>query len=123
MGMLVKKCFVTDGDGEDHAVIDFDGYGISPTVPRLPYTFRCTTDPFLLSQLTYDNNLMRAHATSQVFKYADSNQLYFTCQIRLCQKQMGLCADITVRLIKLRPVDFRGRDTPKVGRNIRVFPD
>ncbi|KAF8368071.1 cutl-6 [Pristionchus pacificus] len=95
MGMLVKKCFVTDGDGEDHAVIDFDGYAISATVPRLPYIFRCTTDPFLLSQLTYDNNLMRAHATSQVFKYADSNQLYFTCQIRLCQKQMGLCADIT----------------------------
>lgn len=25
MGMLVKKCFVTDGDGEDHAVIDYDG--------------------------------------------------------------------------------------------------
>lgn len=26
MGMLVKKCFVTDGEGEDRAVIDFDGY-------------------------------------------------------------------------------------------------
>ncbi|VDP60689.1 unnamed protein product [Heligmosomoides polygyrus] len=25
MGMLVKKCFVTDGDGEDHAVVDYDG--------------------------------------------------------------------------------------------------
>ena len=22
MGMLVKKCFVTDGEGEDHAVVD-----------------------------------------------------------------------------------------------------
>ncbi|GMT27511.1 hypothetical protein PFISCL1PPCAC_18808 [Pristionchus fissidentatus] len=96
MGMLVKKCFVTDGDGEDHAVIDFDG---SDTViynsPMNTFRFRCTTDPFLLSPLTYDDNLMRAHATSQVFKYADSNQLYFTCQIRLCQKQMGLCVDIT----------------------------
>ncbi|KAK5965381.1 ZP domain-containing protein, partial [Trichostrongylus colubriformis] len=30
-----------------------------------------------------------------VFKYADSNQLYFTCQIRLCQRQMGMCQDIT----------------------------
>ncbi|GMR51696.1 hypothetical protein PMAYCL1PPCAC_21891 [Pristionchus mayeri] len=68
---------------------------INHSTVYLPYLFRCTTDPFLLSQLTYDNNLMRAHATSQVFKYADSNQLYFTCQIRLCQKQMGLCADIT----------------------------
>ncbi|CAI4227626.1 unnamed protein product [Auanema sp. JU1783] len=80
MGMLVKKCFVTDGDGEDHAVVDFDG---------------CSTDSFLLSELQYDQNLMRAHATSQVFKYADSNQLYFTCQVRLCQKQMGMCQDVT----------------------------
>ncbi|KAK6034436.1 zona pellucida-like domain protein [Cooperia oncophora] len=80
MGMLVKKCFVTDGDGEDHAVIDYDG---------------CSTDSFLISELIYDQNLMRAHATSQVFKYADSNQLYFTCQIRLCQRQMGMCQDVT----------------------------
>ncbi|CAA95850.3 ZP domain-containing protein [Caenorhabditis elegans] len=80
MGMLVKKCFVTDGDGEDHAVVDFDG---------------CATDPFLLSELSYDASLMRAHASSQVFKYADSNQLYFTCQIRLCQKQMGMCQEVT----------------------------
>uniref|UniRef100_A0A914C7E9 ZP domain-containing protein n=1 Tax=Acrobeloides nanus TaxID=290746 RepID=A0A914C7E9_9BILA len=80
MGMLVKKCFVTDGEGEDRAVIDFDG---------------CSTDTSLLSQVTYDESLMRAHAQSQVFKYADSNQLYFTCQIRLCQKQMGMCEGIT----------------------------
>ncbi|KAL6729894.1 hypothetical protein Aduo_000904 [Ancylostoma duodenale] len=80
MGMLVKKCFVTDGDGEDHAVIDYDG---------------CSTDVSLLSELAYDQNLMKAHATSQVFKYADSNQLYFTCQIRLCQRQMGMCQDVT----------------------------
>ncbi|XGW19947.1 hypothetical protein V3C99_003622 [Haemonchus contortus] len=80
MGMLVKKCFVTDGDGEDHAVIDYDG---------------CSTDSFLLSELIYDQNLMKAHAISQVFKYADSNQLYFTCQIRLCQRQMGMCQDVT----------------------------
>ncbi|KAK6726907.1 hypothetical protein RB195_004917 [Necator americanus] len=80
MGMLVKKCFVTDGDGEDHAVIDYDG---------------CSTDVSLLSELVYDQNLMKAHATSQVFKYADSNQLYFTCQIRLCQRQMGMCQDVT----------------------------
>ncbi len=42
---------------------------------------------------------MRAHAQSQVFKYADSNQLYFTCQIRLCQKQMGNCQGVTVSSI------------------------
>ncbi|WKX92703.1 hypothetical protein Q1695_010606 [Nippostrongylus brasiliensis] len=80
MGMLVKKCFVTDGDGEDHAVIDQDG---------------CSTDKFLLSELVYEDSLMRAHAASQVFKYADSNQLYFTCQIRLCQRHMGMCQDVT----------------------------
>uniref|UniRef100_A0A914V3S2 ZP domain-containing protein n=1 Tax=Plectus sambesii TaxID=2011161 RepID=A0A914V3S2_9BILA len=80
MGMMVKKCFVTDGKGEDHAVLDSDG---------------CSTDTFLLTELTYDIDLMKAHAQSQVFKYADTNQLYFTCQIRLCQKQMGLCQGVT----------------------------
>lgn len=25
MGILIKKCFVTDGDGEDHPIIDYDG--------------------------------------------------------------------------------------------------
>jgi hypothetical protein len=33
---------------------------------------------------------------SQAFKYADSNQLFFTCQIRLCQKQMNMCDGVTV---------------------------
>ncbi|CAJ0559425.1 unnamed protein product, partial [Mesorhabditis spiculigera] len=80
MGMLVKKCAVNDGDGDEHAVINPEG---------------CSTDSGLLSDLTYDINLMRAHATSQVFKYADSNQLYFTCQIRLCQKTMGNCQGVT----------------------------
>uniref|UniRef100_A0A914QBD2 ZP domain-containing protein n=1 Tax=Panagrolaimus davidi TaxID=227884 RepID=A0A914QBD2_9BILA len=80
MGMLVRKCFVTDGDGEDHAVVDQIG---------------CTADSFLLSDIEYEKDLMRAYATSQVFKYADSNQLFFTCQIRLCQKQMGMCDDVT----------------------------
>ncbi|PAV67696.1 hypothetical protein WR25_04215 [Diploscapter pachys] len=80
MGMLVKKCFVTDGEGEDHAVVDVQG---------------CSMDSFLLDDLIYDESLMRAHASSQVFKYADSNQLFFTCQIRLCQKQMGMCQDVT----------------------------
>jgi len=26
MGILIKKCFVTDGDGEDHPIIDYDGF-------------------------------------------------------------------------------------------------
>ncbi|KAI6207484.1 ZP domain-containing protein [Aphelenchoides besseyi] len=73
-------CFVTDGDGEQHLVIDENG---------------CTSDSSLLDDIVYDKNLMRAHAMSQAFKYADSNQLYFTCQIRLCQKQMGMCDGVT----------------------------
>uniref|UniRef100_A0A183CPG3 ZP domain-containing protein n=1 Tax=Globodera pallida TaxID=36090 RepID=A0A183CPG3_GLOPA len=81
MGILIKKCFVTDGDGEDHAVVDEDG---------------CSLDHSLLSEVTYDKDgTMRAHAKSQVFKYADSNQLFFTCQIRMCQKQMDMCHGIT----------------------------
>ncbi|CEF64763.1 Zona pellucida domain-containing protein [Strongyloides ratti] len=80
IGMLIKKCYVADGDGDNHSIIDVNG---------------CTTDKFLLSEVTYNKNLMKAYATSSIFKYADSNQLYFTCQIRLCQKQMGLCEGVT----------------------------
>ncbi|EFO15418.2 cuticlin 1 [Loa loa] len=80
MGMLVKKCFVTDGEGTDHSVLDLDG---------------CSLDNFLLNELVYDSTLMKAYAQSQVFKYADSNRLFFTCQIQLCQKTMGYCDGIT----------------------------
>ncbi|KAI1731501.1 zona pellucida-like domain-containing protein [Ditylenchus destructor] len=81
MGMLVKKCFVTDGaEGIDRPIVDYDG---------------CSTDLSLLSQITYDENSMRAYAQSQAFKFADSNQIYFTCQIRMCQKKMDMCAGIT----------------------------
>ncbi|KAL3123440.1 hypothetical protein niasHT_004612 [Heterodera trifolii] len=81
MGILIKKCFVTDGDGEDHAVVDEDG---------------CSLDHSLISEVTYEKEgIMRAHAKSQVFKYADSNQLFFTCQIRMCQRQMEMCRGVT----------------------------
>ncbi|VDP32751.1 unnamed protein product [Heligmosomoides polygyrus] len=63
----------------------------------------------MLSELIYDGNLMKAHATSQVFKYADSNQLYFTCQIRLCQRQMGMCQDVTPPLCGLNRQSNRTR--------------
>ncbi|VIO95410.1 cuticlin 1 precursor, putative [Brugia malayi] len=80
MGMLVKKCFVTDGESTDHSVLDSDG---------------CSLDNFLLGELVYDSSLMKAYAQSQVFKYADSNRLFFTCQIQLCQKAMGYCDGIS----------------------------
>uniref|UniRef100_A0A0N5AR60 ZP domain-containing protein n=1 Tax=Syphacia muris TaxID=451379 RepID=A0A0N5AR60_9BILA len=79
MGMIVKNCIVTNGE-EKHIVLDSNG---------------CSTDLALLSQLQYDKSLMLAYAQSQAFKYADSNQLFFTCQITLCQKAIGLCQIVT----------------------------
>ncbi|CAK5084239.1 unnamed protein product [Meloidogyne enterolobii] len=61
-------CFVTDGDGDDHAVVDENG---------------CSLDLGLIDEIIYaEDGRMRAYAKSHVFKYADSNQLFFTCQIR-----------------------------------------
>ena len=57
---------------------------------------RCVADVSLLAEIVYERSLMRAHAQSQVFKFADSNQLSFSCQVRLCQKQMNMCDGITV---------------------------
>lgn len=62
--------------------------------------FRCSVDRTLLSEIVYDNKSMTAYAQSQAFKYADSNQLYFTCQIKLCQRQMNFCDGITVMFCK-----------------------
>ncbi|KAI6233031.1 ZP domain-containing protein [Aphelenchoides fujianensis] len=85
MGMLVRNCKVTDGDGDEHLVIDENG---------------CTTDPSLLDEIVYDRNLMRGYAVT--FKYQDTNTLVFSCAIRLCQKQMGMCEDVTVSPSEVR---------------------
>lgn len=58
--------------------------------------YSCSLDSRLLDEVVYEKDSMKAYAQSQVFKYADSNQLYFTCQIRLCQLKMDMCDKITV---------------------------
>uniref|UniRef100_A0A915MX62 ZP domain-containing protein n=1 Tax=Meloidogyne javanica TaxID=6303 RepID=A0A915MX62_MELJA len=50
MGMLIKKCFVTDGDGDDHAVVDENG---------------CSLDLGLIDEIIYaEDGRMRAYAKS-----------------------------------------------------------
>lgn len=101
MGILVKKCFVNNGENQEVAVVDYNGSAIDVKhCPRrlevLWSLFRCSSDSNLLGELTYEPSLMKAYAPSHVFKYADQNTLFFACQIRMCQKKLGLCEGVTV---------------------------
>lgn len=74
---LVKKCFVTDGDGEEHIVINEDG---------------CTADSSLLDDIVYHDSLMRAHAQSQVSHSTTKNNINKSKHlgIQICRQQSTL---------------------------------
>ncbi|VDP38279.1 unnamed protein product [Heligmosomoides polygyrus] len=56
---------------------------------------RCSTDSYLLPQIQYDAKALLAFTDTQVFKYADKVQLYFTCTVQLCYKHDGGCEGVT----------------------------
>ncbi|PAV67529.1 hypothetical protein WR25_06688 [Diploscapter pachys] len=79
-GILIHSCFADDGHGNKFQLVDDKG---------------CTTDPFLLPQIEYENHGISAFTHAQVFKYADKVQLYFTCTVQLCYKHDGGCEGVT----------------------------
>ncbi|CAI5438188.1 unnamed protein product [Caenorhabditis angaria] len=79
-GILIHSCFADDGHGNKFELVDDRG---------------CSTDPYLLPQIEYENNAISAFTNANVFKYADKVQLYFTCTVQLCYKHDGGCEGIT----------------------------
>uniref|UniRef100_A0AC35U2X4 ZP domain-containing protein n=1 Tax=Rhabditophanes sp. KR3021 TaxID=114890 RepID=A0AC35U2X4_9BILA len=79
-GMLVHSCYVEDGQGGKHQVVDDKG---------------CHTDKFLLGSPTYVESLTMAYRESFVFMFADKVSVRFLCQLKLCIKENGGCNGIT----------------------------
>uniref|UniRef100_A0A8R1TK79 ZP domain-containing protein n=2 Tax=Onchocerca TaxID=6281 RepID=A0A8R1TK79_ONCVO len=78
--MLIHSCYILDGQGGEHQVINENG---------------CSTDDFILPQLTYSNELTRSFAGASVVNLPDRESIYFSCQIKLCFKKGDYCANVT----------------------------
>ncbi|XGW10163.1 hypothetical protein V3C99_011998 [Haemonchus contortus] len=79
-GMMIHDCSIVDGQGNNHTVID--SYG-------------CSTDTFLMPELTYSSDLTKSFTAASAFNFPDQQSVYFNCQVRICYKLDEGCTDIT----------------------------
>uniref|UniRef100_A0A915J5B3 ZP domain-containing protein n=1 Tax=Romanomermis culicivorax TaxID=13658 RepID=A0A915J5B3_ROMCU len=79
-GILVKKCTVNNGKGDDIEIVDDAG---------------CSTDKSILNEITYDESKLKATVETTVFKFADQSTLDFQCGIKLCTKFDNGCDYVT----------------------------
>ncbi|KHJ88429.1 zona pellucida-like domain protein [Oesophagostomum dentatum] len=79
-GMMIHDCSIVDGQGNNHTVIDSLG---------------CSTDTFLMPELTYSDDLTRSFTAASAFNFPDQQSVYFNCQVRICYKLDDGCANIT----------------------------
>lgn len=57
--------------------------------------FRCSTDTFLMPELTYSSDLTRSFTAASAFNFPDQQSVYFNCQVRICYKLDDGCMNIT----------------------------
>ncbi|KRY82764.1 Elongation factor Tu GTP-binding domain-containing protein 1 [Trichinella pseudospiralis] len=80
-GMLVKNCYVSDGIERSVRILDETG---------------CPTfSPGIQGNLNYDATLNTASVKVWAYKFPDRADLFFQCQIQICNKQSNECAAIT----------------------------
>ncbi|TKR93865.1 hypothetical protein L596_008242 [Steinernema carpocapsae] len=80
-GMLVKNCFVNDGGGATVRVLDERGCPVF--------------SPVIQGTLSYDNSLNLAFVPVWAYKFPDRAQLYFQCQIQVCNKRENECVGVS----------------------------
>uniref|UniRef100_A0A915PID2 ZP domain-containing protein n=1 Tax=Setaria digitata TaxID=48799 RepID=A0A915PID2_9BILA len=78
--MLIHSCYILDGQGGEHQVIDENG---------------CSTDDFIIPQLTYSKELTRSFAGASVVNLPDRESISFSCQVKLCFKKGDYCSNVT----------------------------
>ncbi|CDW54232.1 protein CUTL 8, a [Trichuris trichiura] len=89
--ILVKNCFVDDGQGNQVKIIDENG---------------CAIEPMIIGNLNYaSSDTTKAWVDSYVFKFADKPHVFFHCTLQLCNKGDDFCENLTVR-IQLAAVRF-----------------
>uniref|UniRef100_A0AC34R965 ZP domain-containing protein n=1 Tax=Panagrolaimus sp. JU765 TaxID=591449 RepID=A0AC34R965_9BILA len=72
----VYECFVHDGANRRYMLIDENG---------------CSKDRAIMPELIYDPNLNFIYAPSPVFKFSDSNKMFFNCLLYMCPKTDPKC--------------------------------
>ncbi|CEF68497.1 Zona pellucida domain-containing protein [Strongyloides ratti] len=80
-GILVKNCFVGDGGSAAVQVVDSRGCPIF--------------SPVIQGQITYSDNLKLAFVPVWAYKFPDRSQIYFKCQIQVCNIRENECLGIT----------------------------
>ncbi|VBB34182.1 unnamed protein product [Acanthocheilonema viteae] len=78
--MLIHSCYILDGLGGQHQVINENG---------------CSIDDFIIPQLTYSSELTRSFAGASVVNLPDRESIYFSCQVKLCFKKGDYCTNVT----------------------------
>lgn len=105
-GVLVHSCFVDDGAGQNRfQLLDQHGsvQSLKGPLDDIDYRLsiidfcRCSIDPVILGDLTYNQQGNMAYVESHVFKFADKVTTYFQCAMSLCMKADGACVGLTVR--------------------------
>lgn len=98
-GMKVHSCFVKSNGGSKRAlIVDENG---------------CILDKYLFGKLNYSEDLLTAYAPGEMFKFADSDDLSFDCQITLCLKDDNGCSGITPPSCP-EPVKGKKRSVPVI---------
>ncbi len=54
-------------------------------------------DDYVIQNLIYEEEFMRAYRETHAFKFADRVTLYFTCRISLCLTSDPACEELTVQ--------------------------
>uniref|UniRef100_A0A914CEJ3 ZP domain-containing protein n=1 Tax=Acrobeloides nanus TaxID=290746 RepID=A0A914CEJ3_9BILA len=101
-GMLVKNCEIKDGTGFTKQVLDEKG---CPTYSH-----------DIFGQPKYDSELKRAYVPTFAYKLPDVSQLFFECQIQVCNKRENECDGIT-------PPNCPSVALPEFGHNSFVKPN
>ncbi|KFD58671.1 hypothetical protein M513_00364, partial [Trichuris suis] len=79
--ILVKNCFVDDGQGNQVKIIDENG---------------CAIEPMIIGNLNYaSSDTTKAWVDSYVFKFADKPHIFFHCTLQLCNKGDDFCENLT----------------------------
>uniref|UniRef100_A0A0K0FUS6 ZP domain-containing protein n=1 Tax=Strongyloides venezuelensis TaxID=75913 RepID=A0A0K0FUS6_STRVS len=105
-GILVKNCYVGDGGSTTVQVVDSRGCPIF--------------SPVIQGQITYSDNLKLAFVPVWAYKFPDRSQIYFKCQIQVCNIRENECLGVTPPNC---PIITRHDFVPNAFINPNVDPD
>uniref|UniRef100_A0A914X8G3 ZP domain-containing protein n=1 Tax=Plectus sambesii TaxID=2011161 RepID=A0A914X8G3_9BILA len=101
--MFVHSCFASSRNESEIPLVDQSG---------------CSLDRYIMSNLTYSENMLRAYAYADVFKFMDLSNLSFKCKVELCHKTdinctsrpLSTCASVEQTTFDTK--DRKSRDAP-----------